>query len=53
MNNCREDENMLLSPYKKKSLYSGCFLKSRPNLNAGAENFIYSGTHVTGDVPKY
>ena len=40
MSNCREDENMLLSPYKKNPIPSGCFLKSGPNLNAGTVKFI-------------
>jgi len=40
MSNCREDENMLLYPYRKTSLPAGCFLNVRPISNAGTVEFI-------------
>jgi len=41
VSNCREDDSMLLSPYReKKSLTVGWFLKAIPISSAGTVEFI-------------
>jgi hypothetical protein len=40
VSNCREYENMFLSPCMKISLFAGCFLKAGPTSSAGRVEFI-------------
>jgi hypothetical protein len=51
--NCREDKKIFLSPCRKKSLSTGCFLKAGLISSACRVEFVNYGTHRTGVVLQY
>jgi hypothetical protein len=51
--NCREYENIFLSPCREKIHIHQMFPNAGPVPIAYTVEFIYFGTHRTGEVPDY